>query len=69
MENAQKLLTCYFQPKGQPVRTVMGLVDTGNTLPRSAARSVALAKELGVNSVEETDKKVNQEMDSKERAI
>ena len=51
IENAQKLLTCYFQPKGQLVKTVMGLVDTGNTVPGSAAISVALAKELGVKII------------------
>ncbi len=50
-ENAQKLLTCYFKPKDQPVKQVMGLVDTGNTVPGSAAISVALAKELGVKIV------------------
>ncbi|MCP3665522.1 MAG: hypothetical protein GY696_24000, partial [Gammaproteobacteria bacterium] len=38
-------------PKDQPVKQVMGLVDTGNTVPGSAAISVALAKELGVKIV------------------
>ncbi len=51
LENAQKLLTCYFQPKDQPVRQEMGLMDTGNTVPGSAAISVAVAKELGVKIV------------------
>ena len=51
LENAQKLLTCYFQPNGQHVKKVMGLVDTGNTVPGSTAISVALTKELGVKIV------------------
>ncbi|MCP3663628.1 MAG: hypothetical protein GY696_14255 [Gammaproteobacteria bacterium] len=51
IENAHKLLTCYFKPKDQPVRTVMGLMDTRNTVPGSAAISVALARELGVKII------------------
>ncbi|MCP3664384.1 MAG: hypothetical protein GY696_18155 [Gammaproteobacteria bacterium] len=51
IENAHKLLTCYFKPKNQQIRRVMGLVDTGNTVPGSAAISVALARELGVKII------------------
>ncbi|MCP3667196.1 MAG: hypothetical protein GY696_32670 [Gammaproteobacteria bacterium] len=50
-ENAHKLLTCYFKPNNQQVRRVMGLVDTGNTVPGSAAMSAALARELGVKII------------------
>ncbi|MCP3667081.1 MAG: hypothetical protein GY696_32080 [Gammaproteobacteria bacterium] len=51
IKNAHNLLTCYFKPNNQPVRRVMGLVDTGNTVPGSAAMSVALARELGVKII------------------
>ncbi len=51
VENAHKLLACYFKPNNQQVRRMMGLLDTGNTVPGSAAMSADLARELGVKII------------------
>ncbi|MCP3667034.1 MAG: hypothetical protein GY696_31840, partial [Gammaproteobacteria bacterium] len=51
VENAHKLLACWFKPKNQQVRRIMGLVDMGNTVPGSAAISADLARELGVTII------------------
>ncbi|MCP3664105.1 MAG: hypothetical protein GY696_16715 [Gammaproteobacteria bacterium] len=48
IENAHKLLACWFQTRNQQVWRIMGLVDMGNTVPGSAAISVDLARELGI---------------------
>ncbi|MCP3666011.1 MAG: hypothetical protein GY696_26530, partial [Gammaproteobacteria bacterium] len=51
VENAHKLLACWFQPKNHQVWRIMGLVDTGNTVPGSSAISADLARELGVTII------------------
>ena len=48
VENAHKLLACYFCTRDQQILKIMGLVDTGNTVLGSAAISADLARELGV---------------------
>ncbi|MCP3668363.1 MAG: hypothetical protein GY696_38740 [Gammaproteobacteria bacterium] len=45
---AHKLLECYFHNRDRQVLRILGLVDTGNTVPGSAAISVDLAAKLGV---------------------
>ena len=45
---AHKLLECYFHTRDRQVLRILGLVDTGNTVPGSAAISVDLAAKLGV---------------------
>ena len=43
-----KYLECFFRDPQRWLLRIHGLVDTGNTVPKSAAISVALANQLGV---------------------
>ena len=45
---ANKLLECYFHTRDRQVLRILGLVDTGNTVPGSVAISADLAAKLGV---------------------